>query len=338
MNPTTSKGRILSGMRPTGPLHIGHLFGALTNWRNLQNQGYQCFYMIADWHALSTEYQNSKIIKDNVFEIAVDFISCGLDPKKSVIFIQSMVKEHSELNLLLSMIVPVPWLERNPVYKEQIAELKEKDLHTFGFLGYPVLQAADILVYRADYVPIGIDQIPHLELTREIARRFNFLYGEYFPEPKELLTETPKIPGTDGRKMSKSYGNAIYLKDSEEEILAKTSKMFTDQKRLYKKDPGHPDECAVFAYRNLVSQKIDDIRKKCLKAEIGCVDCKKQMGKDLVEFLKPIKEKRKYLVQHKDQVWKTLYAGSKKAKIMAQQTMKQVQKLIGMEYKNEQSD
>ncbi len=333
MNLRTSEGRILSGMRPTGPLHIGHLFGALENWRKLQDEGYTCFYMIADWHALSTEYQNPESIRNNVFEIAVDFLSCGLDPHKSTIFIQSMVQEHSELNLLLSMIVPVSWLERNPVYKEQIAELKEKDLHTFGFLGYPVLQAADILVYRAEFVPIGVDQLPHLELTREIARRFNFLYGEYFPEPKELLTETPKIPGTDGRKMSKSYGNAIYLNDSEEKILAKTSKMFTDQTRLYKKDPGHPDECAVFAYRKLVSKNHDDIRNKCLRAEIGCVDCKKQMGRDLVSFLEPIKKKREYFSRHHEEVWKILQAGSEKARKVAQQTMKEVRKLIGIEYK-----
>ncbi|HON04987.1 MAG TPA: tryptophan--tRNA ligase [Candidatus Ratteibacteria bacterium] len=332
MNLRTSKGRILSGMRPTGPLHIGHLFGALENWRRLQDEGYHCFYMIADWHALSTEYQNPESIKDNVFEIAVDFLSCGLDPKKSVIFIQSNVKEHSELNLIFSMIVPVPWLERNPVYKEQMSELKEKDLNTFGFLGYPVLQAADILIYRADYVPIGVDQLPHLELTREIARRFNFLYGEYFPEPKELLTETPKIPGTDGRKMSKSYGNAIYLKDSEEEISAKVSKMFTDQKRLYRKDPGHPDECAVFAYRQLVSDGIGDIKNKCLNAEIGCTDCKKQMGRDLIEFLRPVQERRKYFSEHREDVWEILHTGSEKAMGFAKQTMKDVQKLVGMEY------
>lgn len=329
----TSKGRILSGMRPTGPLHIGHLFGALENWRKLQDEGYECFYMIADWHALSTEYQTPKNIKDNVLEIAIDFLSCGLDPTQSTIFIQSMVEQHSELNLLLSMIVPISWLERNPVYKEQLAELKEKDLHTFGFLGYPVLQAADIIIYCAEYVPIGIDQLPHLELTREIVRRFNFLYGKYFPEPKELLTETPKVPGTDGRKMSKSYGNAIYLKDPVETILAKTSKMFTDQKRLYKKDPGHPDECAVFAYRKLVSKNPEDIRNKCLKAEIGCVDCKKQMGKDLVSFLEPIQKKRRYFVEHRKEVWRILYAGSEKAKKVAEQTIKEVRNLVGMEYK-----
>ncbi len=332
MNLITSKGRVLSGMRPTGPLHIGHLFGALANWKKLQDQGYECFYMIADWHALSTEYQKPAEIKNNIFEIAVDFLSCGLDPKKSVIFIQSMVKQHSELNLLLSMIVPISWLERNPVYKEQIQELKEKDLTTYGFLGYPVLQAADILIYRAGYVPIGVDQLPHLELTREIARRFNFLYGDFFPEPKEVLTETPKVPGTDGRKMSKSYGNAIFLKDTERQIISKVSKMFTDPKRLYKKDPGHPDECAVFDYRKLVSKNYEDIKRQCLNAEIGCVECKRQMGEDLIKYLEPIKKKREKLEQNHQQVWEILRKGAEKACSVAEETMKNTRKLIGLDF------
>ncbi|HOK79584.1 MAG TPA: tryptophan--tRNA ligase [bacterium] len=329
---TSYKGRVLSGMRPTGPLHIGHLFGALSNWKKLQDEGYQCFYMIADWHALSTEYQNPSEIKNYILEIALDFLSCGLDHEKSVIFIQSKVKEHAELNLVLSMIVPVSWLERNPVYKEQVQELKEKDLTTHGFLGYPVLQAADILVYRAEYVPIGVDQLPHLELTREIVRRFNYFYGNYFPEPKEILGQTPKIPGIDGRKMSKSYGNAIFLKDSDDEILSKVSKMFTDQKRLYRKDPGHPDECAVFAYRKLVSENYMEIKQKCLNAEIGCVECKKQMGQDLIEYLRPLKEKRKTLSESPEKVWGFLLNGSEKASSVAKQTMKDVKKLIGLEF------
>lgn len=328
---TSDNNRVLSGMRPTGPLHIGHLFGALANWKKLQENGYRCFYMIADWHALSTEYQNPSGIKENIFEIAVDFLSCGLDPQKSVIFVQSMVKQHAELNLILSMIVPTSWLERNPVYKEQVQEIKERDLTTYGFLGYPVLQAADILIYRAQYVPIGIDQLPHLELTREIARRFNFLYGNFFPEPKEVLTETPRIPGVDGRKMSKSYGNAIYLKDPDEVILSKVSKMFTDQKRLYRKDPGHPDECAVFAYRRLVSRNYEDIKQQCLKAEIGCVDCKKQMGLDLIEYLKPIREKRKELEESPRKVWEILENGAKKAICVAEETMKNVRRIVGLE-------
>jgi len=331
MNLLNSEKRVLSGMRPTGPLHIGHLFGALANWKKLQDSHYDCFYMIADWHALSTEYKNPGEIKNNVFEIALDFLSCGLDPEKSVIFIQSMIKEHAELNLILSMIVPVPWLERNPVYKEQIQELSEKDLTTYGFLGYPVLQAADILIYHARYVPIGIDQLPHLELTREIARRFNFLYGQYFPEPKELLTETPKVPGIDGRKMSKSYGNAIFLKDSEEEIASKIARMFTDPKRIYRKDPGHPDECPVFAYRKLVSNHWQDVKQECLSAKIGCVDCKKQMAEELNHYLIPVREKRKIFEKNPEQVWEILKKGQRKAQSVAQQTMENVRKLVGLE-------
>jgi tryptophanyl-tRNA synthetase len=261
---------ILSGMRPTGPLHIGHLFGALKNWKKLQDEGYNCFYMIADYHALSTEYSNPGKIKEYVEEIAIDFISSGLDPEKSTIFIQSLVPEHTELHLIFSMFVPLGWLERNPVYKEQVEEIYDKDLHTYGFLGYPVLQAADILIYKAELVPIGQDQIPHLELTREIARRFNYLYGYTFPEPQALLTETPKIPGIDGRKMSKSYNNAIYLKDSPEEIKNKVSKMFTDPKRIYRKDPGHPQTCPVFLYHKIFNEnRVGEIESDCKNATIG---------------------------------------------------------------------
>ncbi|MCM8757306.1 MAG: tryptophan--tRNA ligase, partial [Candidatus Omnitrophica bacterium] len=226
---------VLSGMRPTGPLHIGHFFGALLNWRQLPDQGYRCFYMIADWHALSTEYASPQQIRNNVEEVALDFLAAGLDPQKSTIFVQSDVPEHTELHLLLSMITPVAWLERNPVYKEQLEALQDKELNTYGFLGYPVLQAADILIYKANCVPIGIDQLPHLELTREISRRFNYLYGPLFPEPEALLTETPKIPGTDNRKMSKSYNNCIYLKDGPETIREKITNMFTDPRRIYRR-------------------------------------------------------------------------------------------------------
>ncbi len=330
MNLITYEKRVLSGMRPTGPLHIGHLFGALANWKDLQDKGYQCFYMIADWHALSTEYQNSAEIKKNIIEVAKDFLACGLDPEKSVIFVQSTVKQHAELYLILSMIVPVPWLERNPVYKEQIQELKEKDLTTYGFLGYPVLQAADIVIYRAEYVPIGIDQLPHLELTREIVRRFNYLYGQVFPEPKEILTETPKVPGIDGRKMSKSYGNAIFLKDTDDEIRSKVLKMFTDPKRIYRNDPGHPDECPVFDYRRLVSSDYIAIRNKCLNAEIGCVDCKKQMAEELISFLKPIQEKRRKLDEKPEKVIEILKNGGEQAAKIAEETMTIVRKNTGL--------
>jgi len=327
------KKTILSGMRPTGPLHIGHLFGALKNWKKLQDEGYNCFYMIADYHALSTEYASSEKIKEYVLEVSLDFLISGLDPEKSTIFIQSEVYQHSELNLIFSMITPIPWLERNPVYKEQIQQIKGKDLHTYGFLGYPVLQAADILIYKANYVPIGVDQLPHLELTREIARRFNYLYGETFPIPEPLLTETPKIPGTDGRKMSKSYGNCIYLKDEEEVVKEKVSKMFTDPKRIYRKDPGHPETCPVFAYQKIFNEKrAGEIEKECKNAKIGCTECKKELGEVLSLFLKPMREKRKEIEKDKENLWKILKKGSEKAKEVAEKTMGEVKTKTGLKY------
>ena len=328
-----NKKTILSGMRPTGPLHIGHLLGALKNWKKLQDEGYNCFYMIADYHALSTEYASSERIKEYVLEVSLDFLISGLDPEKSTIFIQSEVYQHSELNLIFSMITPIPWLERNPVYKEQIQQIKGKDLHTYGFLGYPVLQAVDILIYKANYVPIGVDQLPHLELTREIARRFNHLYGETFPVPEPLLTETPKIPGTDGRKMSKSYGNCIYLKDEEEVIKEKVSKMFTDPKRIYKKDPGHPETCPVFAYQKIFNEKrAGEIEKECKNAKIGCTECKKELGEVLSLFLKPMREKRKEMEKDKENLWKILKKGSEKAKEVAEKTMDEVKTKTGLKY------
>jgi len=327
------KKTILSGMRPTGPLHIGHLLGALKNWKKLQDEGYNCFYMIADYHALSTEYASSERIKEYVLEVSLDFLISGLDPEKSTIFIQSEVHQHSELNLIFSMITPIPWLERNPVYKEQLEQIKGKDLHTYGFLGYPVLQAVDILIYKANYVPIGVDQLPHLELTREIARRFNHLYGETFPVPEPLLTETPKIPGTDGRKMSKSYGNCIYLKDEEEVIKEKVSKMFTDPKRIYKKDPGHPETCPVFAYQKIFNEKrAGEIEKECKNAKIGCTECKKELGEVLSLFLKPMREKRKEMEKDKENLWKILKKGSEKAKEVAEKTMDEVKTKTGLKY------
>ncbi|HNS31856.1 MAG TPA: tryptophan--tRNA ligase [bacterium] len=324
---------ILSGMRPTGPLHIGHLFGALANWKKLQDEGYNCFYMIADYHALSTEYAAMKNIKSYVEEVAMDFIASGIDPDKSTIFVQSMVPEHAELHLIFSMIVPTPWLERNPVYKEQKKELVEKEINTYGFLGYPVLQAADILIYKAAYVPIGKDQLPHLELTREISSRFNYLFGETFPVPEALLTTTPRIPGTDNRKMSKSYGNAIYLGDTSEEIKEKVSKMFTDPKRIYKKDAGHPETCPVFDYHKLFSgSRAGEIKQECKKAIIGCTDCKRELGEKLPEFLKEIRDKRTELAKNKDILWKILRKGTEKARKVAQQTMKETKLKTGLDY------
>lgn len=325
---------ILSGMRPTGPLHIGHLFGALKNWKKLQDDGYNCFYMIADYHALSTEYASMGGIKQYVEEVAMDFIAGGLDPHRSTIFVQSMVPEHTELHLIFSMIVPTPWLERNPVYKEQKKQLIAKDLNTYGFLGYPVLQAADILIYKARYVPIGMDQLPHLELTREIAQRFNYLYGETFPVPEALLTETPKIPGTDNRKMSKSYNNCIYLKDSPEVIKEKISKMFTDPKRIYRKDPGHPKTCPAFTYHKLFSEegRVGEIERECKGAIIGCTDCKKELGEATALYLRSIQEKRRTMEKDKKMLWSILNKGTEKARKVAVETMNEVKKRVGLIY------
>ena len=246
--------RVLSGMRPTGRLHLGNFSGALENWKRLQEE-YESFFFIADWHALSTDYANTSQLRDFTHEMLIDWLSAGLDPEKCTIFIQSHVPEHAELHILLSMITPLPWLERVPTYKQQQQELKEKDLSTYGFLGYPLLQSADILVYKADYVPVGIDQLPHLELTREVARRFNFLYKPVFPEPEALMTEFPKIPGTDGKKMSKSYNNAIYLSDTKDEVWEKLRTMVTDPKRIKRTDPGDPEICPVFSLHRVYSSQ-----------------------------------------------------------------------------------
>jgi len=325
---------ILSGMRPTGPLHIGHLFGAIANWKRLQDEGYNCFYMIADYHALSTEYSSMQNIKAHVEEVAMDFIASGIDPEKATIFVQSMVPGHAELHLLFSMIVPTPWLERNPVYKEQKKELVDKDINTYGFLGYPVLQAADILIYKAAYVPIGRDQLPHLELTREIAARFNHIFGETFPIPEALLTKTPKIPGTDNRKMSKSYNNSIYLKDEPGAIKEKVSKMFTDPLRIYKKDPGHPETCPVFTYHKLFNEdeRGERIKKDCKGAAIGCTECKKELGEILPAYLESIREKRALLEKNKEALWDILNRGTEKAKKVAEETIREAKSRTGLRY------
>lgn len=330
-----NKKTIFSGMRPTGSLHIGHLFGALANWKKLQDESYNCFYMVADYHAMSTEYASMGQIKTFAEEVVADFISAGLDPEKSTIFVQSMVPEHTELHLILSMMVPTPWLERNPVYKEQKKQLTAKDLNTYGFLGYPVLQAADIMLYKAGYVPIGIDQIPHLELTREIAQRFNYLYGDTFPLPEALLTETPKIPGTDNRKMSKSYGNCIYLKDTPEVIKDKVGKMFTDPRRIYKKDPGHPKTCPVYTYHRLFNSggsRAGEIEKECRNAVIGCTDCKKELGEMLVLYLSATREKRMALEKDRKKLWEMLNAGAEKARKAAAATINEIKDRTGLKY------
>lgn len=325
----TEKKRILSGMRPTGPLHLGNLHGALANWVEMQ-ETYDCFFFIADWHALTSDYEGTGRISEYVRKMIVDWLSAGLSPEKSTLFVQSHVKEHAELFLILSMITPVPWLERNPTYKDQIAQLSNKDLSTFGFLGYPVLQAADIIMYKAYGVPVGVDQVPHVEITREIARRFNYFYGDIFPEPESLLTDTSKILGLDRRKMSKSYNNAIFLSDSPDEITAKVAKMLTDIQRARKSDPGNPDVCNVFEFHKLYSdgQTIERINRECRNAEIGCVECKQIMAQNLTKALEPLREKREYYEAHPGLVDDIIADGCEKARRVAKQTMAEVRGAI----------
>ena len=325
----SQKKRILSGMRPTGPLHLGNLLGALANWVDMQDD-YDCYFFIADWHALTSDYDNTEPIEKNRKEIMLDWLSAGLTPEKSTLFVQSRVKEHAELFLLLTMITPVPWLERNPTYKEQIGELTNKDLSTFGFLGYPVLQAADIIIYKPYGVPVGVDQAPHVEITREIARRFNHFYGNVFPEPETILTETPKILGIDRRKMSKSYNNAIFLSDSPKEISAKVSRMITDPQRQRRSDPGNPDVCNVFDFHKLYTdpQTVKEIDEQCRTAGIGCVECKQKMAQGLIAALEPIREKRAYYEARPKLVDDIMAEGSDRARQTARRTMEDVRTAI----------
>lgn len=328
---TTKKKRVLSGMRPTGPLHLGNLHGALLNWVDMQKT-YDCFFFIADWHALTSDYEDPGRISGYTREIIKDWLSAGLSPDKSTLFVQSDIKEHAELFLIFSMITPVPWLERNPTYKDQMVQLNNKDLSTFGFLGYPVLQAADIIMYKANGVPVGVDQVPHVEITREIARRFNNLYGNVFPEPEAILTQTPKILGLDRRKMSKSYKNAIYLSDSPAEVTTKVSQMITDPQRARKSDPGNPDVCNVYEFHRLYTdpETTATIAGECRSAEIGCVDCKKIMARKLLASLAPVHEKRNYYNNHPELVEDIIQEGRTKAGKIARQTMAEVRNVIGM--------
>ncbi len=410
--------KILSGMRPTGKLHLGHYFGVIKNWLELQEK-YDCKFFIADWHALTNKYKETEHLKENIKQMMIDWLACGIDPQKSVLFVQSGVKQHAELSLLFSMITPKSWLELNPSYKdlkfnlyyqylkdflagkqikivltpppkpfdealkeasgkqkskifeeylreafhrafynqkgidfkglketliafglqkkiveEAVKNLEEgdvgKDIDTLGFLAYPVLQAADILIYKADAVPVGEDQLPHIELTREIARRFNNLYEEIFPEPKALLTEEAKLPGIDGRKMSKSYNNAIYLSDTKEEVEKKVLEMKTDPQRIRKTDPGNPEVCIVFDYHKIFTDEDtrNDIDKKCRKAEIGCVDCKKILAENLNKFLDPITERRKEIEKDTDKLEKIFMEGTEIARGIAEDTMREVRKAM----------
>lgn len=323
------KQRVLSGMRPSGKLHLGNLAGALENWKKLQ-EDYECFFFAADWHALTTEYSNPEIIRQSIKEMFLDWLSVGLSPEKSVLFIQSQIKEHAELHLLLSMITPLSWLERVPTYKEQQQELSNKDLSTYGFLGYPLLQTADIIIYKAHKVPVGIDQVPHVELSREIARRFNFFYGPVFPLPEPLLTEVPKLLGIDGRKMSKSYNNAIYISDTAEEIRQKVSQMFTDPNRIRRNDPGNPEICNVFSFHRLYSspQLVEEINMNCRQGSIGCVEDKKIMAENLISYLAPIHEKRRQILQAPHLLEDIIEDGCRRARQVAKQTMEEVRQAM----------
>lgn len=323
-------------MRPTGKLHLGHWLGTLKNWVRLQDE-YQCVYGIVDWHALTTEYANVSGLADNVIEVALDWLATGIDPKKATVMIQSLVPEHAELHLLFSMIIPVPWLERVPTYKEQQQQLSDRDLSTYGFLGYPLLQAADILVYKAEVVPVGEDQVPHIELTREVARRFNKFYGDLLPEPQALLSPVAKLLGTDGRKMSKSYGNAIYLSDSPEEVRKKVMVMMTDPQRTHRHIPGNPDVCPVYSYHKVftATETTAAVDRDCRTAAIGCVDCKKTLAASLTTGLEPIYTKRKELETRRQDVRDILLEGSQAAHEMAQNTMTEVRKAANIYYGRE---
>jgi tryptophanyl-tRNA synthetase len=331
--------RIVSGCRPTGRLHLGHLLGAVRNWIRLQHEA-ECFFFVADWHALTTGWQDTAGIRASTREMVLDWLAAGLDPARVVLFVQSAVREHAELHLLLSMIVPTPWLLRNPTIKEQARELgllsgedeAAMSQLNYGLLGYPVLQSADILVYRARGVPVGIDQVPHLEMTREVARRFNHLYGPVFPEPAALLTESPKIPGTDGRKMSKSYNNAVYLSESDREIETKLGRMATDPRRVRRTDPGDPADCPAFNLHRIycTPEEIATVTAGCRSAAIGCLDCKKIMIKHVLAELAPIRARRADLELAPDTVDAVLADGNARAQAAAEETMGRVREAMGL--------
>jgi tryptophanyl-tRNA synthetase len=328
--------RILSGMRPTGRLHLGNLVGALQNWVELQSR-YESYHCVVDWHMLTTDYANTADLQDNIWQMTTDWLAAGLNPVKAALFVQSRVIEHAELHLILSMLTPLGWLERVPTYKEALENIKDRDIHTYGFLGYPVLQAADILIYKADAVPVGEDQVPHIELTREIARKFSNLYSAVFPEPQTLLTPTPRLPGTDGRKMSKSYNNAIYLSDPPDAVWKKVSTMVTDPARKRRYDPGNPDICPVFDLHKVFSDQpvIDRVNRQCRTAEIGCIDCKKLMVEGLNRRLAPIQERRHQYEEEPGKVWQILDEGTERARQVAQATMAEVREAVGLARKQE---
>jgi tryptophanyl-tRNA synthetase len=324
---------VLSGLRPTGRVHLGNYFGAIRNWVGLQDS-YRCFFFVADWHALTSDYADPSGIRQSTFDAVADWLAAGLDPKRSTLFLQSEVKQHAELHLLLSMVTPLPWLERVPTFKDQQAQMEDKDLNTYGFLGYPLLQTADIIIYRANHVPVGEDQASHLELSREIVRRFNNFYGEVFPEPQPLFTATPKVPGLDGRKMSKSYRNTIGLTASADEIRALAMTMFTDPNRIRRKDPGNPDICNLFQFHRLFSDDatIARVDHECRTAQIGCVDDKKLIAEIMIEKLRPIRERRERIDRDPQIVWNVLRDGNERARERAEETMKLVRGAMKIDF------
>jgi len=340
----SSRPRVLSGMRPTGKLHLGNYMGALANWVRIQDQGqYECYFFIADWHALTTDYADTSQIASNTIEVMLDYLAAGLDPEKSVLFLQSRVLEHAELSLILGMSTPLGWLERVPSYKEMKENLTTKDLDTYGFLGYPVLMAADILLYRPDFVPVGQDQTAHVELTRELARRFNLFYKdvdgkEVLPEPKVLLTPSPKLPGTDGRKMSKSYGNTVQMTDPEPVVRQKLKTMVTDPARIRRSDKGDPDKCPVGDLHKVFStpETLAKVYDGCRSAGIGCIECKGWAADGLMKVLQPIQDRRARYTE--PQVVEIITEGSRRARTRARQTMQEVRTAMQMTLTTEKAE
>jgi tryptophanyl-tRNA synthetase len=337
ISPPTRRKRVLSGMRSTGKLHLGNFVGALDNWIRMQDH-FDCFFFVADWHALTSDYADTSRIRQNSLDVLMDWLAAGLDRERCTMFIQSHVPQHAELHLLFSMITPLGWLERVPTYKEQQENISGKDLNTYGFLGYPLLQAADILIYKGDFVPVGEDQVPHVELTREVARRFNQFYSLHgspvFPEPQPLLTPTPKLPGTDGRKMSKSYGNTIMLTDPEPVVRQKLKTMMTDPARVRRTDPGNPDVCPVGDLHKIFSDAdtIARVNEGCRSAGIGCIECKSWAANSLVSVLAPMQERREKYEQNPQLAWDILEDGSARARKIASGTINEVRESMGMSY------
>ena len=329
------KPRVVSGMRPTGKLHLGHLVGALQQWARLQDD-YDCMYFVADWHALTSEYSDTSGLTEYACDNAADWIAAGVDPDRSTLFIQSQVPEHAELYLLLQMVVPIPWLERVPTYKEQIDQLAEKDLSTLGFLGYPLLQGADVIIYKANYVPVGDDQVPHLELDREVVRRFHGFFGELFPEPQALLTSFPRLPGLDNRKMSKSYDNAISLSDDAATVKKKVMRMYTDPKRIRADIPGTVEGNPVFTYHdafNPDTAEVDDLKTRYRAGTVGDVEVKQKLARALNAALDPLRERRAEVLARPGQVREILLDGSLRARRIARETMKEVREAVGLAYR-----